>query len=81
VVDGRGFGLAWIHSSFTVDDVMMRRTDFALEPIDAPMQVSDGTSDTGGPSLAWDGSAFGVTWIRKEGSDDNDVMFSRVGCP
>ncbi len=76
-----GIGVAWVQPGSPADNLMLRRYGFDLVPLESALRVSDGTYRAYSPSLAWDGEAFGVTWVREQAALDGDVMFTRVGCP
>jgi hypothetical protein len=76
---GLGIGAAWARDT-THQQIVLSRYDLSLDPAGDPVLVSDLAPQNVAPSLAWDGSGFGVAWELYQGPGQGDVYFARVGC-
>ncbi|MCP4679770.1 MAG: hypothetical protein GY854_30625 [Deltaproteobacteria bacterium] len=79
---GKEFGLAWVGSKKPVGSaVFLQRIGLDGKVLGDTTEVTDGVPLTcGRPSLAWDGSGYGVTWHDDRAKTGAEVFFSYVEC-
>ena len=77
VWSGAGYGVAWAEAGGASRFAQFALLDAAGALLSGPTALSDLQTATMGPSLAWSGSDYGVSW-RDTRHGNGEVYFSRV---
>lgn len=74
-----GWGIAWTSIGMGDEDVYFTLASDEGEKIRNDLRVTESAGPANSPSVAWDGSDFGLVWVEEIGGL-KDVRFVRVRC-
>ena len=77
-----GYGVAWQDRRAGNHEIWYRHLDELAVPVAQPVRISNDPDNSFGPSLAWDGNNFAVSWYDTR-HGEGEIYFARgpFGCP
>ena len=77
--DGSGYGVVWASvSNYAGVEIYFARLDANGTKIGGDLRLSNGTGQAGNPTIAWNGTEYGVVWSDKRGGVWSQLNFARV---
>ncbi len=74
---GSAYGATWVAHSGSSMEIYYARLGPTLTVVSAPVQVTDADGGSYGPTLAWNGSEYGVSWY-DDRDGNREIYFTRV---